>query len=332
MSSDFEKILICGTNWLGDSIISMSAVQLFKKQYPAVNISILVKPALKEIWAMHSAIDNIITFTPDKKGTFAIAALLREQAFDKAYIFPNSFRSALIPYIARIQYRYGMAGKWRSLMLTDIVDINTGDRQHQIYEYIKIFGLKSNSEVLIPELVIKPEIINSVQEIISLDGDKQYAAIIPGAARGDSKRWPDEYFSEIGDYLIECGMSLLVLGSGKERELCQKVADRCGAAALNLAGRTSLSEFAGILSLCKLTVCNDSGGMHLAAAVGSQVVAVFGLTDPIKTGPLGTGSQVVTAEGVDVSRDIPRSSERAVECLRSIKPERVVEAISTLLS
>ena len=109
----------------------------------------------------------------------------------------------------------------------------------------------------------------------------------------------DEYFAEVGIYLIEHGMELLVLGSAGERELCQKVSDSCGNGAVNLAGKSSLPEFAGVLSLCELTVCNDSGGMHLAAAVGSKVIAVFGLTDPVKTGPMGSESEIVAAEGVE---------------------------------
>lgn len=327
MTSNSEKILICGTNWLGDSIISMPAVQLFKKQHPATAISILVKPALKEIWEMHSAIDEVITFAPDKKGTFAIASILREQSFDTAYIFPNSFRSALIPYVARIKQRRGLTGKWRSLMLTDIVKTSSGDSQHQLYEYFNILDIEYESESIIPELTVKAEVLKSLKESFSLVQSKRYAAVIPGAARGDSKRWPDDYFAEVGRYLIDNGMKLLILGSTGERELCQTVADSCGTGAVNLAGKTSLSEFAGVLSLCELTVCNDSGGMHLAAAVGSKVVAVFGLTDPVKTGPIGNKSSIVTAEGVEVSRDIPRSSIDAAECLRSIKPERVIEKI-----
>ncbi len=328
MTSNSEKILICGTNWLGDSIISMPAIQIFKKQHPSVSISILVKPALKDIWEMHSAIDEVITFLPNKKGTFAIASLLQQEKFDIAYIFPNSFRSAVIPYAARIKQRRGMAGKWRSLMLTDIVKKSNEDAQHQLYEYLNILDVDPCTKSLVPELMVKKELLKSLKEKFSLDQSKKYAAIIPGAARGDSKRWPDEYFAEVGIYLIEHGMELLVLGSAGERELCQKVSDSCGNGAVNLAGKSSLPEFAGVLSLCELTVCNDSGGMHLAAAVGSKVIAVFGLTDPVKTGPMGSESEIVAAEGVEVSRDIPRSSKHAAECLRSIKPERVIEKVA----
>lgn len=330
MNNEEIKILICGTNWLGDSIISMPAVQLFKKQYPSIKITVLVKPALKTIWEMHDAIDEVIVFSPDKKGTLAIASLLREYAFDAAYIFPNSFRSALIPFIAQIKPRYGMVGKWRSLMLTDIMKNNDTDGIHQVYEYLKILNIDCGDEMLVPELTVSSETIDLIRGSLSLEYSKKYAALIPGAARGISKQWPDEYFSEVGRYLVEKGMGVLVLGSSSERDLCQKVADSCNCA-INLAGKTSLPEFAGVLSLCELTICNDSGGMHLAAAVGSKVIAVFGVTDPMKTGPLGINNKIVAADGVKVSRDIPRSSERAVECLRSIKPKRVIEEIDRLL-
>ncbi len=325
-----QKVLLCGTNWLGDSIISMPAIQLFKKKYPTVKTSMLVKPALKDIWDMHSAIDEVITYLPDKKGTFAIASLLRKQSFDIAFIFPNSFRSAVIPYVAKIKQRRGMVGKWRSLMLTDIVN-NNSDKQHQVYEYMNILDVPCRSGELVPSLEITSEVIDSVQKRFLLKNENRYAAIIPGAARGDSKRWPTEYFAEIGQYLIKQGIELLILGSPGESQLCQMVADSCGNLAVNLAGKTSLPDFAAVLSLCELTVCNDSGGMHLASAVGSKVIAIFGLTDPIKTGPLGENCKVVAAEGVEVSRDISRSSERATDCLRSIKPEKVKEEIEFVL-
>ena len=332
MNKKNNKILICGTNWLGDSIISMPAVQMFRKKNPDYDISILVKPALKDIWAMHGAINEVLTFAPDKKGTFAIASTLRDELFDKAYIFPNSFRSALIPYVAQIKQRCGMSGKWRSLMLTDVVKGVCVNGDHQQYEYMKILNVECD-EVPMPELSVSADIIASVNERVTFNDSRTYAAIIPGAARGDSKRWPDEYFSEVGKFLIEQGMNLLILGSSSERELCQKVADSCGSDTLNLAGETSLQEFAAALSLSAITICNDSGGMHLAAAVGSKVIAIFGLTDPVKTGPLGIDNEVVAAEGVEVSRDIKRSSERAAASLRSIKPISVIEKIiSTIKS
>jgi heptosyltransferase-2 len=123
-----------------------------------------------------------------------------------------------------------------------------------------------------------------------------------------------------------------VFGSGNETDLCETVTAGIGRKALNLAGQTSLPEFAALLSSCGVVICNDSGGMHLAAAAGAKVVAVFGMTDPAKTGPMGKGHRVICAEGVRQSRDIKRDSSEAAVALKSISADRVAAAAREVLA
>ncbi len=321
-----EKILICGTNWLGDSIISMPAIQQFKKKNPDISISILVKPALKLLWEMHKDIDEVITYKPDFAGTFAAARKLRDKNFDRAYIFPNSFRATVIPWCAGIAGRSGLHGKWRYMLLTDVVHAENIGGYHQVYEYFSILGIEPPEDIPVPVLTVKDDAVSDLLKKHNLESDVLYSALIPGAARGAVKRWSEEYFIETGKYLAGKGMKVLVLGSPGERELCGNVADKC-TGAINLAGKTSLPEFVAALRLCKLVVCNDSGGMHLASAVGCNVVAVFGITDSGKTGPLGEKSKVVYRDDISVSRDVPRNSEYAQKVLRSITPDKVIKTI-----
>jgi ADP-heptose:LPS heptosyltransferase len=157
-------------------------------------------------------------------------------------------------------------------------------------------------------------------------------SIIPGAARGDSKRWP--HFAEAGRLLAAAipDLRFAILGTKAEDGLCQQVADAIGAdRAVNAAGRTSLPEFAALLAASSAVLCNDSGGMHLAAAVGTPVVAVFGLTDWRRTGPLGRMSVVVRQQGVEGRRAIARHSAAAAAVLNSIPPGRVAAAAGWLL-
>ena len=157
------------------------------------------------------------------------------------------------------------------------------------------------------------------------------SALIPGAARGPSKQWPPEHFAQLGELIAEhLSSKIVILGSPKEMELCAQVAGGIKAGTINLAGETSLTELTAVLSLCRTAVTNDSGGMHLASAAGTGVVAVYGLTDPDKTGPLGDACRVVCGKNVGCSRDIPRRSAEAMESLRSITPEKVFESVCGL--
>ncbi|MFC1497221.1 lipopolysaccharide heptosyltransferase II [Verrucomicrobiota bacterium] len=330
-----SNILICGTNWLGDSVMSMPAIQMLKNYQPECRITILAKSRLASLWAMHASVDEVIEYQSNAVRTIQISKEIRRHKFDRAYIFPNSFRSALIPFLGCVPVRIGLPGHQRAWLLTDVVKPSADqDRMHQSREYFKIMGLKNdNKDFDVPRLSVPEALMKEAGVKIEAISCKKLTGIFPGAARGPAKRWPLEYFIETGRKLVsteKCG--ILVFGTEKEIDLCGKVVEGIGDKALNLSGSTSLQELAALLELCSVVITNDSGGMHLAAAVGAKVVAVFGLTDPCKTSPLGMGHKIITADNVSPSRDIERDSETARKILQSIKPEAVFEAASELLA
>ena len=203
---------------------------------------------------------------------------------------------------------------------------------HQSMEYYRLLGVDDPANgVERPELRIP---VSARQWAVDrLPGETRWVAFLPGAARGPSKQWPEDCFMEAGRVLVsDLTCRVAVLGSGKEQALCERVTAGIGTGASCMAGHTSLQELAGALQRCALVVCNDSGGMHLAAAVGTRVVALYGMTDPAVTGPLGTGHRVLVPDGAKGRRDIPRTSAAAVAALRSIEPFRVVEAVRDLLT
>jgi heptosyltransferase-2 len=157
--------------------------------------------------------------------------------------------------------------------------------------------------------------------------------VLPGAARGDSKRWPSESFAEVASALVkERDVRIALFGTDAERPACDQIARAVGKAACNLAGKTSLVLLAAALGRCRLAVSNDSGGMHLATALGVPVVAVFGLTDPALTGPLGAANRVICGVPAEQrTRDVPRESPEAEAALRSITPDRVLEDACDIL-
>jgi heptosyltransferase-2 len=295
----------------------------------------LVKPKLEALWRMHSAVDEVIEMNVGLAGVVKTAKTVRSRKFEGALVFPNSFRSALIPYLARVPVRVGMVGHGRVWMLTNVVRAPVrSDRRHQLWEYLEIAGVADATQIPEqPRLTIPETALSQARGRLAAFGGKQWIGLIPGAARGPSKQWPPEHFVEVGRTLVSrTPCHLVVFGTQNEVGLCQRVTDGIGRNVLNVAGETSIAEFAALLSQCRLAIANDSGGMHLASAVGSRIVAVFGLTDPEKTGPMGTGHQVICHDqNGPHSRDIKRDSREAREALRAITPDIIIKEVIELL-
>jgi len=328
------KVLVCGANWLGDSVMSMPAIQAFKESDPGRWLTMLVKPDLVPLWRMHPGVDEVLTLEPGVWGTLRAARVVAGLGFSEALVFPNSFRSALIPYLGRVSERVGMKGHARSWMLTRVVTPSSAPgRTHQAWEYLALVGMTGRPPAC-PRLMVPGAAIEAARTRLHLgaSGDR-LAGLIPGAAYGPSKCWPAERFAAVGGRLAEeNGCRVVVLGRASESALCAAVARHAGKEVLDLAGKTSLPELSALLSLCRVVIANDSGGMHLAAACGARVVGVFGITDPSKTAPLGTGHRVLGPEGVRGSRDIERDSAEARQCLQTISVEQVTAAAVAVLA
>ncbi len=329
-----DRILIYGVNWLGDSIMAMPALQLWRARNPHHHITLLTKAALAPLWHLHEGVDEIIELAPRRAGTRQAIEALRAIPFKEVYIFPNSFRSAWIPWKADIPRRTGQPGHFRSWMLTRCIRPEKRPTYtHQAWEYFRILGLELPPELPEPRLFIPPSLQKLLERrIAEIPTQDAWIALIPGAARGPSKQWPPERFADVARRLtMKYRCRVLVLGTEAEYPLCAATANAIGGRATNMAGATSLRDLAVLLSLCRLTLCNDSGGMHLSSAVGTPVVAVFGMTDPSKTGPLGYGHQVIASGLAGVSRKIRRSSQKATAALAGIATDRVYEAAAGIM-
>lgn len=328
-----NEILVISPNWLGDAVMAMPAVKQLELASPAgTKLVILAKRAVAGLWRMHTSVSEVIELQGGNNATFAMARTLRERGFKQVYIFPNSFRSALIPFLARIPRRRGTVIHARALMINDGVRFDKSfDDKHQALEYLTLVGAPIDSDL--SNTGFAPEAAELPEEFASQVASNTCVAIIPGAARGDSKRWP--FYAEAAKLMLAKNPSLkfFVCGSPNETPLCEQVANDIGAdSATSLAGKTNLAQFATVLRKVQLVLCNDSGGMHLASASGTPVVAMYGLTSPVKTGPLGSNAIVIQPEGVKGARAISRNSEEAIAALRSISAEQVAEAALNALA
>jgi heptosyltransferase-2 len=209
------------------------------------------------------------------------------------------------------------------------------ENKHQLLEYMAILELDHKEhDTSLEKLKVRLTAKEATKKYVGAfeDDVKNIVGMIPGAAYGPAKMWPARHYIDVGKKLIdEKGCRVIVMGVEKESDICLRISEELGQAAICLAGETTLAESAALLSDCKVVICNDSGGMHLAAAAGTPVVAVFGMTDPTKTGPLGEGHKLILADDVKRSRDLDKGSPEAIEALSSIKPERVYDAAAELL-
>ncbi len=324
------RMLVVSPTWLGDAVMALPAVKSLRREYAQAQLCVLSKPQLVEFWTLTGLTDRVFVQQSGTGGTLTTAHELRAASIDHAYIIPNSFRSALIVRIAGIPERIGFRGHYRSALLTDIREHSQQYGIHQSAEVMSLLGDDSRASIDSDGPLIKIETrgVEAVRKRFGLT-DKT-VAIIPGAARGPSKCWPEDRYAALGRMLADSGRFVIVLGTGAERDLCAKVAASAGGGARSLAGETSLVDLAFLLKACDALVANDSGGMHLAAAVGTPVVAVYGITDPQRTGPLG--SECVILQNSEFrARDVPRDSLLARKCLESITIEAVYKAVENLI-
>ena len=230
-SSDDGAVLVGVPNWVGDGVMAMPALQAFRRRNPRACIVVLVKPAMRPLWAMHEAADAIVEM---HAGLRPAVNAVRAADCGRAVILPNSFRSALIPCLAGVPDRRGMAGHWRRWLLTDVVrPPSEPERAHQVYEYLDLLAPGTPAGGFEPPRLNVPEpaAMKARGFVASLASPR--IALLPGAARGPSKQWPAEHFMALGRQLAgNPGASLIVLGGAREADLCARVSKGIGPAAI----------------------------------------------------------------------------------------------------
>jgi heptosyltransferase-2 len=297
----------------------------------------LARSHLADLWEANPAIDEVIPYDMPAGvgrifGELRIARLIREKMIDLAVIFPRSFSSALIVFLAGIPRRIGYKSEGRAPLLTERIDCPAELlSRHRMYYYLHLIEpLGSYPSPSLPSLSLNGRQERWADTFLSRTGLKGtvLVGLNPGATYGEAKCWPSERFAELGRRLIrEQGASILIFGSSRPREeaLNATIAEGIGEGCLNLSGRTSLLELAALLRRCRLLVTNDTGTMHIAAAVGTRVVAIFGPTDPRTTYPLGEG-HVIIREEVSCAPCLKRVCPGDHRCMELISVAHVLEA------
>jgi heptosyltransferase-2 len=367
-----RRILVRGTNWLGDAVMTTPALMRLRERFPEGHITLLTPEKLRDLWLAHSAVNEIISIAPDES-VFSVGQKLRAGNFDLALVLPNSPRSALEVWLAGIPQRIGYARFWRNWFLTQTVSARAetvkmqkrsvgeirqlvaadvsrrtdrNDRAftsaataHQIHEYLHLVAaLGANPEPLPPQLVVTPGEVEAMRKKFGLNEiERPLFGLNPGAEYGPAKRWPVEKFiAAAREIQNRTNCVWLIFGGKADLSLTGQIESAIRhppSAILNLAGKTSLRELMALLKICRVLLTNDSGPMHVAAALGIPVVVPFGSTSPELTGPglPGDPQHRLLKSDALCSPCFLRECPIDFRCLNGISIERVVEAVLSLV-
>jgi heptosyltransferase-2 len=302
------KILIRATNWIGDAIMALPALRAVRKRFPEAEIAIVGRPYVADIYRDQEICDQLIPYDPrglhaGLSGRERLAAELRAQKFDMALLLQNAFDAAWLTWRARIPERIGYARDARSFLLTKAVPLPRHGEipAHEKFYYLELLRragwLDSVQDETFISLRVSEEKRRSADEFLCESGVRQGAlriAIGAGASYGSAKCWPPPRFAEVANQLqSEADADVILFGTAAEASVSTAISAEMRRPPIDLTGKTAIADLPALLSQCHLFIGNDSGAMHVAAAVGLPVIAVFGPTDPEGTAPVTPRCSIV---------------------------------------
>ncbi len=337
------RILIVGPSWVGDMVMAQTLFACLKWRHPYCEIDVLAPDWSRQILERMPEVHTALSF-PLGHGVLDIAARRRigkslVGQYDQAILLPNSLKSALVPFFAGIAKRTGWKGEMRYGLLNDI---RTLDKERFPLMIERFMALAYEADADIPKPYPQPRL--QIDEAcraaalskFALSLDRPVLALCPGAEFGEAKRWPAEYYAMVAEIKIRAGWQVWMFGSKNDHLGCEAIRERLipglREESMNLAGETSLAEAIDLLSAAAAVVSNDSGLMHVAAALNRPLVAVYGSTSPQFTPPLTDQVDIVRL-GLECSPCFERTCRFGhYNCLRELKPHSVIEALERLVA
>ncbi len=334
-----QQILVVGPSWVGDTVISQSLLKLLIQQNPAAQIDYLAPPWTLPLLARMPEVRHGIS-NPFGHGAFrlgerrTLGKTLRERGYDHALVLPNSWKSALIPWFAGIPQRTGFRGEARWGLLNDMQRLDAAALPQMVQRFA---ALALPAGATLPDPLPLPALQSTAaqqQQLLARLGlntdknkDKPVVAFCPGAEYGPAKRWPEAHFAALARMLAARGCAVWLVGSPKDHAVAETIAHGSAGACINLCGKTDIAEAADLLAAARLVVTNDSGLMHIAAAVGRPVIALYGSSSPQFTPPLSHDARVLSL-AIECSPCFRRECPLGhFKCLNDLSPERVFAAI-----
>ena len=336
VSSVAEKILVVAPSWIGDTILAQPFFSLLKRNTPAARLDVLAPDWSAPLLARMAEVDAVIV-NPFRHGEFSFLARralghrLASTDYCQAYVLPNSWKSALVPFFAGIPRRIGYQGESRYLLLNERHRLDIARHPQLAQRYAALTGPLPDS-LPQPHLNSTAEQQQAARRALNLPLDATPVIFCPGAEYGPAKRWPALHFAALARLVATPQSPVWLVGSAKDATVGEEICAAAGGAALNLCGRSTLEQAIDLIASARCVVSNDSGLMHVAAALERPLVALYGSSSPAYTPPLSPTAKIV-------SRNLPCSPcfERECplghfDCMNGIDPQQVAAIITAQLS
>lgn len=341
MSEPIKRILIIGPSWIGDMVMAQSLFKAIKADNPDVLIDVLALAWTKPLLDRMPEINQAITM-PISHGVFGwhmrkkLGHELRDEQYDQAIILPNSWKSALIPWFANIPIRTGWRGEMRYGLLNDIRTLDKPALPMMVQRYVSLAYPATQSPAApsySDPLMIAKTVGPKHQHLLS--SQKKQLIFCPGAEFGPAKQWPATHYAELADTFIQQGWQVLILGSQADDAIATDIINHLDlanqASIFNLCGDTELSEAIDLIDTADLVVSNDSGLMHIAAALQKTLIAIYGPTSPNFTPPLAHNAHIVQID-VDCGPCFQRiCPEYHHHCMQGVNSEQIVHLINSII-
>ncbi len=332
-----SRVLVVGPAWVGDMVMAGGLVQVLKARAPDMAIDILAPPATAPIAALMPGVRDVIESRTghgrlDIGARWSLGRSLRQRRYELAIVLPRSFKSALVPFFARVPRRRGYRGEMRYGLLTEALPDIAHGAMRTVDKFVRLAGADEPSAAPMPVLDCAADKAAEIAARFGLDGpddDASLIALCPGAEYGPAKQWP--HFKTAAALLADKGYRIMVVGSPKERDISAEIAAAASNAVTDLTGRTTLSEAVHLLSRAHGVITNDSGLMHVACALDRPVVALFGSSSADITPPLGK-TVTVLERTLDCRPCFARQCPLGhLDCLTTIPATEAVAALEAVL-
>lgn len=343
-NTTIKNVLVAAPNWIGDAVLALPAIARVRELFPASRITISGLPHICELFRESPYVNDIRIYSGSLLSTVSD---IKKCGFDLAILFPNSFRTALIVYLANIPLRCGYSRDGRGVLLNIPVKVDVKTKRLSQIEYYQNivssmvdglgrsaksgdFSVRSTKEWL----YLSKDELNHGKEILlnnNIPVDSLIIGINPGAAYGSAKRWYPERYALISRTLVnKYGAKVIIFGSQQEMDIAAEIVNLSQVPVISMAGKTSIRELMSMIKQCSIFVTNDSGPMHIAAALNIPITAIFGSTDPEKTGPMGN-NHIVIKKDVDCSPCFKRKCPTDLKCMDLITVDDVLKGVERII-
>ncbi|QNQ54340.1 ADP-heptose--LPS heptosyltransferase RfaF [Serratia liquefaciens] len=343
------KILVIGPSWVGDMMMSQSLYRTLKAEHPTAEIDVMAPAWCRPLLARMPEVNQALSM-PLGHGALALGErrrlghALRASGYDRAYVLPNSFKSALVPFFAQVPRRVGWRGEMRYGLLNDIRVLDKAAFPLMVQRYVTLAYDKQRIQraedlpqpLLWPQLQVSDEEIAETTAAFNLTDHRPIIGFCPGAEFGPAKRWPHYHYAALAQKLIDQGYQIALFGSAKDNEAGEQIRaaldDDARGFCMNLAGETQLEQAVILLASCSAVVSNDSGLMHVAAALNKPLIALYGPSSPDFTPPLSDKAKVIRLiSGYHKIRK-GDADQGYHQSLIDIQPQQVLDALTPLLA